>query len=334
MVSTDEKLTIAKEIVCLLDLAAQIELSENYDDLFSYIEKSLDSCYKNKPLIVFSIPDKVVQIKWYRTIWNKQILANNYDMSFIDDHMMKVIPAALIDKHHCRFSFGKEEYLFFTFGCSDGQKFIGMFGEREGICFYENLFGHFVSLMQNFFSIVNKWKAAIEASYLVNTDDVTALYNQRKLYIDLDRSIKKFEIKGEKFAVIFIDIDHFKEVNDGHGHLVGTMLLVKMAKVLKNVMRESDFIYRYGGDEFVIIVPNADKDVAIAIGRRLLNTIKTAVFKIRGGEIYKLSTSIGIAEFPTSAKTREDILDIADKMMYHAKTCGRGKVCMAGELFE
>jgi len=317
-------------------MASQLDVCDNFSDLFNLLESLLHKCYKTKPLAIFTLPERGSSSYLYRTVWNRSIVENNYDVSRIEqylskDFLMKIIPAGFLTENNDK---GSEPYVYVDAGESEGQRYVVFFGDIENKFRSAEVLQYFTKILKNQFTIVKKWKKSAELNFLIHSDDVTALYNQRKLYIDLEASIKRYNEKGEKFVVLFIDIDHFKDVNDGHGHLVGTMLLVEMAKVLKNVMRETDLIYRYGGDEFVIIVPDVTKDIAIKIGTRLLNAIKESTFQIRGGKIYKLSTSIGIAEFPESAKTIEDILDIADKMMYHAKAGGRGKVCMAGELFE
>lgn len=175
--------------------------------------------------------------------------------------------------------------------------------------------------------------------HLVHVDDVTGLFNQRKLFKDLDEAILRYANHKEGFAVLFIDIDHFKSVNDGHGHLVGTQILVDMANILRTCLRETDLIYRYGGDEFVLIIRDVDLDLAKTIGYRILNTVKNCNFQAKEKDIHEdavknfnLTVSIGISLFPKDAQTREDIIAQADKMMYQAKESGRGRVCLTSEL--
>ena len=175
--------------------------------------------------------------------------------------------------------------------------------------------------------------------HLVHVDDVTGLFNQRKLFKDLDEAIIRYSNHKEGFAVLFIDIDHFKSVNDGHGHLVGTQILVDMANILRACLRETDLIYRYGGDEFVLIIRDVDLELAKTIGYRILNTVKNCHFQAKEKDIhedavktFRLTVSIGISLFPQDAQNREDIIAQADKMMYQAKETGRGKVCLTSEL--
>ncbi|MBF0298439.1 MAG: GGDEF domain-containing protein [Oligoflexia bacterium] len=177
---------------------------------------------------------------------------------------------------------------------------------------------------------------------LTHIDDVTKLFNQRKLYSDLEFSIKRHQDINEIFSILFIDIDHFKYVNDNFGHLIGSSVLVEISKILKKMIRESDLIYRYGGDEFVIILPNIGFNLANKVAFRILKSVEKTKFKTskltlsghnhnhnhlnKDQQVLSLTVSIGIAEYPKDAKTKEEILDFADRMMYQAKGNGRSQV--------
>lgn len=161
---------------------------------------------------------------------------------------------------------------------------------------------------------------------LATTDDVTGLYNQRKLSQDLAAAVEYHEKTHKTFSIMFIDVDHFKSVNDNYGHVIGSKLLVDIGDVLSQILRASDDIYRYGGDEFVVIMPSVDIKTVHEIATRVLNKIKTKKFDIGEGKEYQLSVSIGIAEYPTDATSATQIIQFADEMMYKSKNSGRGKV--------
>lgn len=156
---------------------------------------------------------------------------------------------------------------------------------------------------------------------LALTDEITGLWNQRRLQQDLDARVATQEL----FSLLFIDIDFFKNVNDRFGHIYGSQLLVDMAKILRRELRDSDHIYRYGGDEFIILLPKARLDEAKKIAIRLSEAIKNHEFTVQEGP-YRLSLSVGIAEYPQDASTAKDLVNFADKMMYMSKKSGRGKV--------
>lgn len=167
---------------------------------------------------------------------------------------------------------------------------------------------------------------------LASTDDVTGLYNQRKLAEDLESAVKLHEKEHEKFSIMFIDVDHFKNVNDDYGHLIGSKLLLDLGKALKLILRQSDHVYRYGGDEFVVIMPNVETKIVYEVATRILSQLKDHFFDIDNGDTYKMSLSIGIAEYPTDAKSAMDIIRFADEMMYKSKKSGRGKVFHVNEV--
>ena len=167
---------------------------------------------------------------------------------------------------------------------------------------------------------------------LANTDEITGLYNQRKLASDLEQAINEHEKLHGTFSLMFIDIDHFKYVNDNFGHLVGSDILVQMGKAIKFQLRDSDHVYRYGGDEFVVIMPKIERGVVHSIALRVLKKIRSMEFDVGEGHKHHLTVSIGICEYPTDAKSAKSILKFADDMMYKSKESGRGKVFHLKEL--
>jgi len=167
---------------------------------------------------------------------------------------------------------------------------------------------------------------------LTLTDDVTGLFNQRKLIEDLDFFISRYPFDKFGFSLLFVDIDHFKNVNDQFGHVVGSKLLIDMAAIVKTQLRSSDLVYRYGGDEFIILLPKTEIDVAKKIAVRMSQAVKNAEFEVVTGHKYHLSLSIGIAGYPQDAMDAKAIIDFADKMMYLSKKSGRGKVFHINEV--
>lgn len=169
---------------------------------------------------------------------------------------------------------------------------------------------------------------------LANTDEVTGLFNSRKLSEDLRAEIEAFEKAGTPFSIMFIDVDKFKDVNDNFGHIVGSRLLLQIGELIQFTLRGSDKVYRYGGDEFVVVMPNVEASTVYNIALRVLEKVKDHPFDVDGDKPYYLTLSIGIGEFPRDASSAKEIIRFADDMMYKSKKSGRGKVFHVNEVKE
>jgi diguanylate cyclase (GGDEF)-like protein len=134
---------------------------------------------------------------------------------------------------------------------------------------------------------------------------------------------------GHEFSVIFIDLDHFKRVNDTYGHLVGSKLLAETGYFIKSHLRLIDFAFRYGGDEFVILLPQTSKEAALIVARRLLEQMRVTKF-LRGEKLdLEVRASLGLATYPEDAKSAHEIIRQADEMMYAVKNSTRDNIAVA-----
>ena len=164
---------------------------------------------------------------------------------------------------------------------------------------------------------------------LTITDDCTGLYNARHLYKTLETEVYRSSRFGYEFSVVFIDLDHFKQVNDTHGHLVGSKLLAEIGYLVKAQLRLIDFAFRYGGDEFVVLLPQTGKDQALNVAKRLRDTLRTSIFCKEEGLNLNVRASMGMATYPHDAKTPHDIIRQADEMMYLVKNTTRDNIGVA-----
>ncbi len=160
---------------------------------------------------------------------------------------------------------------------------------------------------------------------LTITDDCTGLFNARHLYTRLDGVIAERGV----FSLLFLDLDRFKQVNDTHGHLIGSRLLAEVGGLLKRSMGPATASFRYGGDEFVVLLPSTPKDKACAATLKLHEDLRTARFLEGAGLSLQLSGSFGLAAFPEDGTTVSAMLRAADTMMYEAKV-RRDAVAVAG----
>ncbi len=164
---------------------------------------------------------------------------------------------------------------------------------------------------------------------LTITDDCTTLYNARHLNFMLETEIYRSHRHGFEFSIIFIDLDHFKYVNDTHGHLTGSKLLAEIGEMIKSNCRLIDFAFRYGGDEFVLLLPQTSKDNACHVARRLHRLIREASWLQSGGLNIRITASFGVACYPSDSKTKEKLLQLADEAMYLVKNTTRDDVAAA-----
>jgi diguanylate cyclase (GGDEF)-like protein len=164
---------------------------------------------------------------------------------------------------------------------------------------------------------------------LTITDDCTSLYNARHMGFILETEIYRSQRYNYQFSLVFIDLDHFKQVNDTHGHLVGSRLLAEIGNALKAHCRLIDFAFRYGGDEFVILLPQTAKDNALNVARRLHKLIRETVWLDPEGLSIRVTTSLGVASYPTDSRTKEGLLHLADEAMYLVKNTNRDSVAAA-----
>ena len=161
-------------------------------------------------------------------------------------------------------------------------------------------------------------------SELSITDELTGLYNRRKMDEVLELEFNKAKRYGTSLSIMILDIDHFKQVNDFYGHKVGDVVLSQIGGILRNNIRNIDIATRYGGEEFVIILPQTDFNGAVLSAKKLKNLIKNQKFMQLQGEV---TISIGIAAMPDERiNGTDDILKIADDFLYEAKNSGRNRI--------
>ena len=177
-------------------------------------------------------------------------------------------------------------------------------------------------------ALINAERSA-QAQSLIYIDDLTKLYNGRYLNVVLDREMKRSERYRNFFCVLFMDIDFFKRVNDAHGHLVGSRVLVEVGSVLRACVRDSDTVVRYGGDEFVVLLVETNADEAMIVAERMRKMVEAELFVKEAGIGIRLTISIGIAAFPEHATTKQNLLNLADQAMYRGKESTRNVVYLA-----
>ena len=161
---------------------------------------------------------------------------------------------------------------------------------------------------------------------LAAIDDLTGLYNSRMYHSMLTGEIARAQRHGRPVSVLMLDIDYFKCVNDDYGHLAGDRVLERLGLLLKERTRGGNSVCRYGGEEFTIILPELGGEVACETAERLREIVEQTRFDIGENRKIKITVSIGVAAFPESAGTAEELTKAADIALYAAKEEGRNRV--------
>lgn len=181
------------------------------------------------------------------------------------------------------------------------------------------------SIAPNFAAALQNLRRFAHAEELSITDGLTGVFNYRFLRTAMDREISRAKRFQEPFTIIMLDVDHLKDYNDVYGHLQGSEVLRRVAQVVAAALREVDILAKYGGDEFVAILPRTDRQGAAILAERIRAAVEEHGFPGEGGRM-KITSSMGIAEFPGDGQSSRDLLEAADAALYEAKRSGRNRV--------
>ncbi len=171
---------------------------------------------------------------------------------------------------------------------------------------------------------ISKYTKDLE--YYATRDPLTNLYNQRMFWELLGYEIIRAKRNDYKFSLLVIDLDNFKDINDSYGHAFGDKFLQEFAMSVRKALRQGDILSRYGGDEFTVVLPEADKEQGFLVANRIMESVSDFALFAPDGATVKATTSIGLAIFPDHADNAKDLFIFADNMMYRAKSEGKNKI--------
>lgn len=186
-----------------------------------------------------------------------------------------------------------------------------------------------------FFSLVTyQIVSSIKASQVISSmkdmaiyDTLTRLYNRRYVNQILEAEFRKSSLEKTPLSIIMVDIDHFKAVNDRYGHDEGDRALIHIASLLKGALRKHDIVARFGGEEFLVVLPKTIMKDAVVVAERIRRSAETTPLAV-GQEKVHLTVSLGIASIPVVwPESKEELIKFADTVLYEAKGKGRNRVC-------
>jgi diguanylate cyclase (GGDEF)-like protein len=157
------------------------------------------------------------------------------------------------------------------------------------------------------------------------TDGMTGLWNRRNFDLRLESELSRALRFSEPFAVVFVELDQMKAVNDRWGHQAGDTVLIELARRLTEAVREVDVVARWGGDEFTLLLPKTGLDGALLLAEKIRSAVGTAPFRIDHGSL-DITISVGVAAYPEHGSSGKDLVNAADAAMYQAKAKGRNRV--------
>lgn len=169
-----------------------------------------------------------------------------------------------------------------------------------------------------------------ELKKLSITDGLTQLYNSRHFYSQLNGEIERFNRYGQKLSLLLLDIDDFKKYNDTYGHLEGDKILVRIGQIIRACLRKMDSAYRYGGEEFTIILPGTPGEEARTVAERLRTAVAAECFSHPGESRVQITISVGVTQY-CREESVASFVQRADQAMYQSKQAGRNRVsCILG----
>lgn len=178
--------------------------------------------------------------------------------------------------------------------------------------------------------IIENAQLYTQATYRATTDELTKLYNHRNFHERLEQEIARGSRFGTTFSLIMLDLDLFKAYNDIYGHLAGDQLLRKIGQAMENSIRAIDLAFRYGGEEFAVILPETRLDDAYRVAERIRKTIESRT----SFREMPVTASLGIASWPNDGVMKEEIISRADSALYRAKQTGRNRTCLSSDVLK
>ena len=328
----EESQKIIDELSNIYKLKKTIELDRTYKDIFERIYYVIEKRFGIKNYKFYLIDKE----KNERIMLHQQGNIDVCDCSDVDNnaelcraYRTKSEVLSIDFEKVCQFCETKEtvEYLCIPFDINSELALVISIYTSD-----EKEYQHIQNIFKDVENYLEAAKPVLESKFLMQKlkesslkDGLTGLYNRRFLENFIDKFAKQADRAEKSYAVMMIDIDFFKMVNDTYGHDVGDTVIKELAHILKNNIRSSDMAIRYGGEEFLVLLYNPDKAKVLDIAQNLADKFKNIEFQA-GNASFKKTLSIGIAYYPEQAESIWQAIKFADTALYAAKESGRDKI--------
>lgn len=321
-----------REIGSVLDSTLDMErlldlLVEQVGRLVPYSAVFLYLIEKNTPKLVRTRVHETVPHEFAQSLQNTvfHLEKSPYFSALLDSHEPVILPA--IEEHHTWIQSAIPLGAWMGAPVVSKNKAIACFSL---ISLKPNIYTqNHVNLMATFCSeaalALQNARLFSEVQQLATLDDLTRILNRRQLFLEGKREFSRARRYKRPLSLLMIDLDRFKEINDTFGHPVGDEALKTLAHILRKAIREVDIFGRYGGEEFVLVLPETRREEAIAIAERLRNMVEQTPVNTLSGEL-RITVSIGVAEQTENTQTFEELVAHADQALYRAKQSGRNRV--------
>jgi diguanylate cyclase (GGDEF)-like protein len=230
-----------------------------------------------------------------------------------------------ISRRHARLSLGEDRWLVEDLGSTNGT-FVNQHPAGDGTPVRP---GDKLTLGRTVLKLVDRRDeeaAFYERTYrMAVTDGLTALYNKRFLFQTLQREISRARRHGHPLALVMADVDHFKQINDQHGHTAGDRVLKQLAVLIQEQLRSHDLVARFGGEEFAVVLPETELAGARRVAHKIREAVEAHPFT-DGDRLFRVTISLGCALLHDIDRDPEDLIHRADDRLYKAKAAGRNRV--------
>lgn len=323
------------EIVNLYEITKKMSENLKFEDMFHVFSLFLKGnfMFRKCDLLLLDRVDENLRIGRAYSVWHEEPAGGVQVPAIKGEKLIELFTGGFKDVWLTRKeNISALEELGVKDGAVETFVVLPLLSERKmvGMLAVENLpkedLERFVILAMQFALEIKKVLLYETVEKLAVTDSLTGLYVRRYFYERLDEELQRSKKYSFEFAFIMVDIDDFKKCNDTYGHMVGDVVIKDIARIIKESVREIDIVGRYGGEEFVIALPETGINSARQVAERLRKKVEDRVFKAYDEKL-KLTISVGLAIYPADASELNDIIDKADQALYKAKNSGKNVVC-------